>query len=151
MQKGVTKPMYDPYYIKYLALFHGPRDYFECHEVLEERWKMDQPLERDSIFVAFIQLAVSQYHHRNKNYIGAKKLIQKSIEKFYKNEHLLEAYGLNKDLFLQLLEKVKSNIIHNKPYSPFCFPFHHDDIKHLVDIEREKLMKNYIKKALDNS
>lgn len=31
--------MYPEAYIEYLAEFHGSRDYFECHELLEEHWK----------------------------------------------------------------------------------------------------------------
>ena len=31
--------MYSQAYIDYLVHFHGDRDYFECHELLEEHWK----------------------------------------------------------------------------------------------------------------
>ncbi len=34
--------MYPNAYLDYLVYFHGHRDYFECHEVLEEYWKKDQ-------------------------------------------------------------------------------------------------------------
>ncbi|WP_238323048.1 DUF309 domain-containing protein [Gorillibacterium massiliense] len=29
---------YDPLYIAFIWHFNGDRDYFECHEVLEELW-----------------------------------------------------------------------------------------------------------------
>lgn len=31
--------MYPPEYIEFLYHFHCDRDYFECHEILEELWK----------------------------------------------------------------------------------------------------------------
>ncbi|PAD68333.1 hypothetical protein CHH83_14265, partial [Bacillus sp. 7586-K] len=33
--------MYDQEYIDFLVHFHCDRDYFECHEILEEHWKKD--------------------------------------------------------------------------------------------------------------
>ena len=35
--------VYPEAYIEYLMYFHGNRDYFECHEVLEEYWKEVSP------------------------------------------------------------------------------------------------------------
>ncbi|WP_313639078.1 DUF309 domain-containing protein, partial [Paenibacillus sp.] len=29
---------YEPLYLEYLVYFNRDRDYFECHEVLEELW-----------------------------------------------------------------------------------------------------------------
>ena len=29
---------YEPLYVAYLVYFNRDRDYFECHEVLEELW-----------------------------------------------------------------------------------------------------------------
>lgn len=31
--------MYPAEYLEYLVYFHADRDYFECHEILEEYWK----------------------------------------------------------------------------------------------------------------
>ncbi len=56
--------MYAKAYIEYLAHFHGTRDYFECHEVLEEHWKAVDPKNRSSVWVLLIQIAVSMYHAR---------------------------------------------------------------------------------------
>ena len=59
----------------YLFEFHATRDYFECHEILEEYWKSlpaDDP-ERD-VWVGLIQLAVALYHHRRGNLPGALKM-----------------------------------------------------------------------------
>jgi predicted metal-dependent hydrolase len=63
-------------FVQYLVHFHAERDYFECHEVMEEYWKSvpNDPL--GPVYVGFIQLAVSMYHHRRGNYKGALKMLR---------------------------------------------------------------------------
>lgn len=39
MIRKKVKTLYPTAYIKYLFHFHTDRDYFECHELLEEHWK----------------------------------------------------------------------------------------------------------------
>ena len=56
------------------------REFFECHEVLEEVWTpTGQP---DRWFLqSLIHFAVGFYHHRNNNYIGATRQLRKGITK----------------------------------------------------------------------
>lgn len=72
--------VYPEAYIEYLAHFHGDRDYFECHEVLEEYWKAhpDDPLQR--VWVGLIQAAVSLYHERRGNVRGAVKMAAGALD-----------------------------------------------------------------------
>ncbi|WP_260405419.1 DUF309 domain-containing protein, partial [Paenibacillus sp. 598K] len=65
--------IYPDDYIQYLIEFHVTRDYFECHELLEEYWK-EQPGDDPfyDTWVGLIQIAVSQYHHRRSNHRGAR-------------------------------------------------------------------------------
>ena len=62
---GRPQPSYDPLYIRFLYHFNVDRDYFECHEVMEE----------------LLQVAVALYHHRNGNVSGAVKLFTGALEK----------------------------------------------------------------------
>jgi len=39
--------MYPEPYLEYLIQFHAERDYFECHEILEEYWKSAPANERE--------------------------------------------------------------------------------------------------------
>ncbi len=59
---------YEPLYLAYLVYFNRDRDYFECHEVLEELWLAQ---ERDPLYKALLQVAVGLYHFRNGNVRGA--------------------------------------------------------------------------------
>ncbi|PZE21870.1 DUF309 domain-containing protein [Paenibacillus xerothermodurans] len=70
---------YPQAFIDYLIHFHAERDFFECHEVLEEYWKEhpDDPLNK--AYVGCIQVAVSMYHQRRGNLAGAVKLLRNAL------------------------------------------------------------------------
>ncbi|MBD2847636.1 DUF309 domain-containing protein [Paenibacillus sp. IB182496] len=85
---------YPEAYVRYLIEFHATRDYFECHELLEEHWKEEgpaAPLART--WVALIQLAVGQYHHRRGNASGALKMLRQALRGF--DQEALAGLGLD--------------------------------------------------------
>jgi predicted metal-dependent hydrolase len=114
--------LYPDEYIQYLAHFHGDRDYFECHEILEEYWKSHDRGNKDSVWVGLIQLAVSCYHHRRSNFIGAKKTLEKAMKILNKEEQILSSLGLNNIEFFSLLNERYIVIEKNQPYTSFNFP-----------------------------
>ena len=66
---------YPEAWLDYLFEFHATRDYFECHEILEEYWKSVPEGDPDrGVWVGLIQLAVALYHHRRGNRAGALKM-----------------------------------------------------------------------------
>ncbi|GIQ67662.1 DUF309 domain-containing protein [Xylanibacillus composti] len=69
---------YPKAYVDYLVYFHAARDYFECHEVMEEYWKEhpDDPLKE--VWHVCIQLAVTAYHERRGNFAGALKMLKQA-------------------------------------------------------------------------
>jgi predicted metal-dependent hydrolase len=114
--------LYPNEYIQYLVHFHGDRDYFECHEILEAYWKDHEIGNKESVWVGLIQLAVSCYHHRRNNYIGAKKTLDKSIKILKREEQSLSSLGLNRDKLFSLLEQRSVLIEKNLPYTSFELP-----------------------------
>ncbi|GGF89560.1 DUF309 domain-containing protein [Paenibacillus abyssi] len=81
-------------YLDYLIEFHVTRDYFECHEILEEYWKEQGPQDPLShTWVGLIQIAVGQYHHRRRNVQGALKMFSQALNRL-KLDHL-ELLGLD--------------------------------------------------------
>lgn len=89
-------------YITFLCHFHGDRDFFECHEVLEEHWK-ESGKERNSIWVGLIQVAVSLYHYRRGNIQGAVKLMTRALEILHEKRGELHALGLNHSQLVETL------------------------------------------------
>ncbi|MEH7124365.1 DUF309 domain-containing protein [Bacillus sp. JJ1532] len=114
--------MYPNEYIDYLIHFHGDRDYFECHEILEEYWKRVHPKNKHSIWVGLILFAVSNYHHRRGNTGGAKRTLSKSIQIFKKNLSQIEKLGLNRGKFLLDLEKRQDDLSKGCQYTSYMFP-----------------------------
>jgi hypothetical protein len=75
-------------YQRGLELFNR-REFFECHEVLEEIWTPARG--RDRLFLqALIHFAVGFYHHQRANPAGASRQLRKGLRKI---EGYLPAYG----------------------------------------------------------
>jgi uncharacterized protein len=143
--------MYPKAYTEYLAHFHGDRDYFECHEILEEYWKREDKANKSSIWVGFILLAVSTYHHRRSNFPGALRTLQKSITLFTNFKTELSKLGINPELFHSLLKSQLSCIENGDEYSSICFPITSQDlIAHCVAVCEEKGMGWCTHSDIDN-
>jgi predicted metal-dependent hydrolase len=106
---------YDRLYIQFLYYFNVERDYFECHEVLEELWLEEG---RFPLYQGLLQVAVALYHHRNGNVGGSIKLFTAAIEKlemYSEQEYGIDLYGLLNDA-KQYLAK-----LHQEEREPFDF------------------------------
>lgn len=52
--------------------FHKQRDYFLCHELLENLWiKETNRNTKVHPYIVLLQVSVGAYHHRNSNFKGA--------------------------------------------------------------------------------
>jgi predicted metal-dependent hydrolase len=114
--------LYPAQYIEYLAHFNGDRDYFECHEILEEYWKETTDRSKDSIWVGFILLAVSRYHHRRRNYNGAKRTLEKAIKIFSLHDHEPILLGLNANIFFPMLSNLLVQAETEERYQSITLP-----------------------------
>jgi uncharacterized protein len=122
---------YPTSYIQYLVHFHGDRDYFECHEILEEYWKATDAGNKKSIWVALILLAVSNYHHRRNNFPGAIRTLTKAVEIFSETKEATAGLGIDPDLLTETLSKRKNNLLGNVPYTSFNLPLCDTELKRL--------------------
>lgn len=69
---------YDERFIHFVVLFNVDRDYFECHEVMEELWLEEG---RNLLYQGLLQAAVGLHHWRNDNFSGAVKLFNQAEQK----------------------------------------------------------------------
>ncbi len=118
--------MYPRAFIDYLVYFHCFRDYFECHEVMEEYWKKED--QNNKLWVGFIQLAVAMYHYRRDNFLGAEKLINKALNIFQTEKKQLNHLGFEINAFITLLTMNHEGITKRLPYSPISFPITNNKI-----------------------
>ena len=121
--------MYPQAYIDYLVYFHGERDYFECHEVLEEYWKKDQRGERNMYWVGLIQIAVSLYHQRRGNYKGAGRMMKNAIGIVTNNQESVCQLGLDYEELLTVLKERLKEIENHTPYQSLNLPLLDDMLK----------------------
>lgn len=96
-------PEYPASYIAYLIEFHATRDYFECHELLEEYWKEHPDDGYGQLWVGLIQIAVGSYHERRGNIAGARKMYRHAIGRL--TLELLSEAGLNGTIVLAELSR----------------------------------------------
>lgn len=87
---------YPDAYIQYLVHFHGDRDWFECHEILEEYWKSQPQDDRSKAWVGLIQIAVGLYHQRRGNRAGALKMLESAQRNL--DLHVMAGLGLDAQL-----------------------------------------------------
>jgi predicted metal-dependent hydrolase len=128
---------YPQEYIEFLVHFHGSRDYFECHEIIEEYWKKVDRENKNSIWVGLIQLAVSQYHHRRGNLTGAYKTLQKSLHIFQSQPEEVLRLGLDQNMLIKQLEASLSVIEQKQNYESQNLPITSRDIMTLC-LERSR-------------
>jgi predicted metal-dependent hydrolase len=70
--------MYERQYITFLYTFNVLRDYYVCHDLLEDLWLEEG---REPFYQGLLQVAVSCYHAANGNRAGAIKLMRSAILK----------------------------------------------------------------------
>lgn len=109
-------------YIDFLVHFHGDRDYFECHEIMEEYWKKVDKKNKESIWVGFIQLAVANYHHRRGNFTGAYRTLKKSLQLFTVHKGKLIKLGIDSESMLSQINQQLLEIKNNETYRSLSFP-----------------------------
>jgi predicted metal-dependent hydrolase len=68
----------DDRYKKFFELFNE-RDFYECHEVLEDLWMETTGAERP-YYQGLIQTATAFYHLQNGNWAGSRKLFTTGLE-----------------------------------------------------------------------
>lgn len=107
---------YEPLYLAYLVYFNRDRDYFECHEVLEELWLAKQ---RDPLYKALLQVAVGLYHLRNQNVRGGIIMLRGASVKL--EEYPEVTLGIN---LAKLVNDVKDYIRGLESYEQDPFPYY---------------------------
>jgi len=117
-------------YIDYLFHFHGDRDYFECHEVLEEHWKKNG-MKRDSIWVGLIQIAVGFYHYRRGNVNGAVKMMDKALRLLTYKQDEVQLLGIHHQQLIKKLKNSKLKMKGNLPFIDINLPIYHKELKYI--------------------
>ncbi|MBW5445110.1 DUF309 domain-containing protein [Cohnella sp. CFH 77786] len=123
--------MRDSRFVDFVRHYNGDRDYFECHELMEELWLEEG---RHPLLQGLLQAAVGLYHWSNGNRSGAVKLMQQSRRK-------LEGYpervaGLDLDDLRECLDRSLKALLEqpeSAPFEPFELIIVDPDLAELTD------------------
>jgi predicted metal-dependent hydrolase len=130
----MLKPMltYDRLYVEFLYYINDARDYFECHEVMEELWLEEG---RNPLYQGLLQVAVGLYHHFNGNVSGSIKLFTAALEKLA--PYPSDALGIDLEKLVEdsrlYLEQLRQN--DQMPFEPYDLNIVIQDLQlvHLVE------------------
>lgn len=106
---------YPDRYIRFFIYFNIDRDYYECHEVMEELWLEEG---RNPFYQGLLQVAVGLFHFRRENINGAKKLFASALSKLqpYPDRYMGIDLGRLRREVEEYLERLK-----NYESQPFAF------------------------------
>lgn len=125
---------YPEAYVEFLAHFHATRDFFECHELLEEYWKEETSPERKGLWHGLIQVAVGLYHERRGNLKGAKQMLSSAIQRLSQTD--TKPSGLQTDLLLKQLQARIDKL--SAPYEDLDLPISDSELEGLAKTKAEQ-------------
>lgn len=96
----------DPRYLKFFELFNE-RDFYECHEVLEDLW-METRAEERPYYQGLIQTATAFYHLENGNLGGADKLFATGLN--YLSRFPARYLGFDLDAYRAVCEQWRARV-----------------------------------------
>lgn len=122
---------YDRLYVAYLYYFNDQRDYFECHEVMEELWLEEG---RSPLYQGLLQVAVGLYHHANGNVSGSIKLFSAGLDKLA--PYPAHTLGIDLERLIRDSGKYLNKLlqIEKEPFNPYDLDIH------IIDDELSKLL-----------
>lgn len=115
-------PLFHPLFIDYITYFNGNRDYFECHEVLEEYWKEVAPRQKDHPLVGYIQIATGMYHWRRGNTRGAVRIFEKGMALLQAPTDALYLEYIDTLKFHHTLAQILSKMKRGEAFYAFSLP-----------------------------
>lgn len=101
--------LYPDLYVRFFYEFHVTKDYFECHELLEDLWMEEG---RDPFYQGLLQIAVGLFHQRNGNLGGACKMFDLAVQKldYYPSQWM----GIDVEKARQDVRAAKRRIEHDE-------------------------------------
>lgn len=102
----------------FVHYFENKRDYFECHEIMEDYWKSKSHYTKQDFEVVLILLATGLYHLRRNNNTGAVRTLKKAQLTLQQND--FSTY--HQFIDINNLDKTLSSLIESEKYRKITFP-----------------------------
>ena len=127
---------YPEAYRAYLIEFHAARDYFECHELLEDYWKAHPGDPLADTWVGLIQIAVGSYHYRRGNLAGAVKMYRQSLSRLTASQ--LERVGIDGEAALSAVAALIAAAEEGEPFRDIDLPLRDQALAQSCEAECER-------------
>lgn len=112
----------DTRYHEFFKLFEE-RDYFECHEVLEEIWIEDTNCTtKNHPAIPLLQFSVALLHWKRENHSGAFKVFQNSLEHLKDSRNDVDRLGVDSTKLRELTEVLMIEIEKKSEYRSVEIP-----------------------------
>lgn len=110
-------------YLEFIDTFQAERDFFKCHEILEEVWIEETKCEtRKHVSINLLLISVGLYHWRNKNFKGAIQVLENSLNNYDEVSEDIEKINIDskclKQVVLNVIERLKSQKDYEEIYLP---------------------------------
>lgn len=126
-------PMHHPLFVQFLTYFNGNQDYFECHEVLEEYWKVVAPRDKKHPLTGWIQLATGLYHWRRDNFKGAHTILKKAERTLSASVYNPFLEEINTQDLLQKIHLTQEHVSNHELYSCWYIEITSQSLKEKVE------------------
>ena len=112
-------------YVEFIDTFQIQRDFFKCHEILEEIWIEETKCEtRKHVSINLLVIAVGLYHWRNKNYKGAIQVLENSLNNYDELSIDMEKMGIDSKCLKQRVLYVIESLKIKKSYEEIYLPIY---------------------------
>lgn len=126
-------PTFHPNFVQFIKEFNGTKDYFECHELLEDYWKEVPQAGKNHPLTAFILLSTSMYHWRRGNITGAIKTMNGSIKRFVETSPSAYYDTIDYTKLMQDTTHSISLMKEKKAFQQFTIELMNEQLERLVD------------------
>jgi predicted metal-dependent hydrolase len=124
---------YSYLYLLFMYYFNVKRDYYECHDVMEELWLEER---RDKFYQGLLQVAVGLYHFRWNNLKGSVLLFEGAVEKLRPCQDVMGGINVKK-----IRNEAEEYLLKLRDYENAPFDFYDLTIE-FVDEELKEMVES---------
>ncbi|MCQ8211327.1 DUF309 domain-containing protein [Cetobacterium somerae] len=110
-------------YYEFIDVFQNQRDFFKCHEILEEVWIEETRCKtRNHVSINLLLIAVGLYHWKNKNIKGAIQVLENSLNNYDNVSLELEKLNIDSKELKKIIQLKLSELRNGKEYQDVYLP-----------------------------
>lgn len=112
-------------YYEFIDVFQNQRDFFKCHEILEEVWIEETNCEtRNHVSINLLLIAVGLHHWKNKNLKGAIQVLENSLNNYDGISLELEKLNIDSKELKEIIYFLISELKNGKEYCEVYLPIY---------------------------